>query len=530
MAEAHRGTWLPFYASLCPFIDNFSLFLGVAFALFASSQFNIVLVLTPSRSSSFSHIPDALYYTARTMVNFGTSGWRGVIGRDITFRKVRIVTQALLDTMRSQGPVDRPFLIGYDTRMLSEKFATTAAKILTSNGALVETVSRDCPSPVLADAVRRRSAAAGLMFTGSHNAPEYNGLKIYTKDGNLAPTEFTNPIEVRYKKLEKSWDDIFLPDGRLHSEHDPKPAYLEQLQGLIDWEAIRRSGLRIVVDPLYGSTREYLDHILLENSLDATIIHNTRDPFFGGYAPNCSSVNLGRLRDMMRRKNAHLGLATDGDGDRFGILDHGAKMCDSSHLIALILDYLARRRGLKGGVGRSLATSNLIDAVALDVIETPVGFKSFGPMLIDGTLEFAGEESAGLAWAKHLPERDGLLACLLTVEMVAVEGKSISGLVHELEERVGHYFFRRTQLPLTEGRRKVLERRRRKDWTELGGRKVVAVDRRDGLKLTLEGGAWLLIRIAGTEKKFRLYAEGRTGEEMRQLMHQARQMFTNRRL
>lgn len=468
------------------------------------------------------------------MVHFGTSGWRGVIGRDITFRKVRIVTQALLDVLRSKEPVEGPFLIGYDTRMLSEKFAATAAKILTSNGVSVETAARDCPSPVLAHAVRRRAATAGLMFTGSHNAPEYNGLKIYTKDGILAPSDYTAPIEVRYRELETDWDDIFLPDCRLHTEHDPKPAYLEQLQGLIDWEAIRQSGLRLVVDPLYGSTREYLDHILLENSLDATIIHNTRDPFFGGYAPNCSSVNLGRLRDVMRRKGAHLGLATDGDGDRFGILDHGAKMCDSSHLIALILDYLAGRRGLKGGVGRSMATSRLIDAVArshgLEVVETPVGFKSFGPMLVGGTLEFAGEESAGLAWAKHLPERDGLLACLLTVEMAAVEGKTVSELLHTLEERVGHYFFRRTQLPLTEARRELLERRRGQEWTKLGGRPIIDVDRRDGLKLTFEGGAWLLIREAGTEKKFRLYAEGRTGEEMRQLMHQARKMFTNRRL
>jgi len=475
-----------------------------------------------------------LYYTAPLMVHFGTSGWRGVIGRDITFRKVRIVTQAVLDTLRARKPLEGPFLIGYDTRMLSEKFAATAAKVLTSNGVSVETVARDCPSPVLASAVRRRGAIAGLMFTGSHNAPEYNGLKIYTADGNLAPEDFTVPIEARYRELETGWDDVFLPDCRRHTEHDPQPAYLEQLQALIDWEAIRDSGLRLVVDPLFGSTREYLDHILLENSLDASIIHNTRDPFFGGYAPNCSSVNLGRLRDVMRRTGAHLGLATDGDGDRFGILDHGARMCDSSHLIALILDYLARRRGLKGGVGRSLATSTLIDAVAgehgLNVIETPVGFKSFGPMLVDGTLEFAGEESAGLAWAKHLPERDGLLACLLTVEMAAVEGKTIFELIHALEDRVGHYFFRRTQLPLTAGRRELFERTRNRDWTDLGGRPIIGVDRRDGLKLTFEGGAWLLIREAGTEKKFRLYAEGRTGEEMRQLMHQARQMLSDRRL
>lgn len=467
------------------------------------------------------------------MVHFGTSGWRGIIGRDITFRKVRIVTQALLDTLREAGPTEGPFLIGFDTRMLSEKFASTAADVLTSAGFPVKMVSRDCPSPVLAMAVRRRGAAAGLMFTGSHNAPEYNGLKIYTRDGILAPQAFTRPIEARYEQLEREWEDIFIPDSRLLGEFDPKPDYLAHLQELINWDAIRASGLKLAVDPLYGSTREYLDHILLENSVEATIIHNTRDPFFGGYAPNCSSANLGRLRDVMRRQSAQLGLATDGDGDRFGILDQGARMCDSSQLIALILDYLARRRGLAGPVGRSLATSTLIDAVARDhglkVIETEVGFKSFGPMLVDGTLEFAGEESAGLAWARHLPERDGLLACLLTVEMVAVEGKSVFELHHALGERVGQFFFRRIQVPLTENRRVLLERQREREWTELGGHPVIDVDRRDGLKLTIEGGGWLLVRVAGTEKKFRLYAEGRTGEEMREMMHAARKMLTHGR-
>ncbi len=468
------------------------------------------------------------------MVHFGTSGWRGVIGRDITFKKVRIVTQAFLDTLRAEGPVERPILIGYDTRMLSEKFAATAARLLTSEGVEVRIVARDCPSPVLSHAVRELEAAAGLMFTGSHNSPEYNGLKIYTSDGILAPTASTDPIETRYRKLEKKWDDVFLPDARLQSEFDPKPTYLEQLQGLIDWNAVGKSGIRIVVDPLFGSTREYLDHILLENSLDATIIHNTRDPFFGGYAPNCSSANLGRLRDVMRRTDAHLGLATDGDGDRFGILDHGARMCQSSHLIAMILDHLVRHRGFSGAVGRSLATSRLIDAVAahhgLEVIETEVGFKSFGPLLVDGTLEFAGEESAGLAWARHLPERDGLLACLLAVEVAAIEGRTMVEIFEELSDRVGHYHFRRIQLPVTEARRAMLKRRRAQKWKTLDGSPVVEVDRKDGLKLTLENGSWLLIREAGTEKKFRVYVEGRTAQEQRRLMHLARQMFTNRRL
>lgn len=469
------------------------------------------------------------------MVRFGSSGWRGVIGREITFRKVRILTHSLVDSLRkSEQDRDLLFVIGYDTRMLSEKFAATAAEILSSRGQRVLVTARDIPTPVLAHAVREEKAAAGLMFTGSHNPPEYNGVKLYTSDGIPAPESFTQPIEKGYLSLEKDWDDIFLPRADLLEEFNPKNSYLDRLQELIDWDIIRKAGLKLVVDPLYGSTREYLDHILLENHLDATLIHNARDPFFGGYAPNCSSENLTRLREIMRREKAHLGLATDGDGDRFGILDQGARLCDSSHLIALILDYLVRRRDLHGAIGRSLATSRLIDAVAethgLELLEGGIGFKHFGPLLNDGTLEFAGEESAGLAWARHLPERDGLLACLLTVEMVAREGKSLHAQLASLAERVGHYYFRRTQLPATEERRRLLGLRREQEWKEIDGRKVRKVDRREGLKLVFDGDAWLLIREASTEPKIRLYAEGRSAAEMRELMHQAKRLFTNWRI
>jgi phosphoglucomutase len=468
------------------------------------------------------------------MVHFGTSGWRGIIGRGITFRKVRMVTQACLETLRDDGPAPELMVVGYDTRMLSEKFAQTAAQLLAANGVRVELAPRDVPSPVVSSAVIDRGASAGMMFTGSHNQPEYNGLKLYTGDGILAPKAVTDRIEERYEAIAAGWDDTFLPQPELVAAHDPKPHYLDCVQQLIDWKSIRSSGIRLVVDPLFGATREYLDHILLENDIPATVIHNTRDPFFGGYAPDCTSANLSRLRDVMRSSGAHLGLATDGDGDRFGILDQGARMNDSSQAIALVLDYLARRRGLSGGVGRSLATSRLIDAVAsshgLEVLETGVGFKNFGPLLVDGTLEFAGEESAGLAWSRHLPERDGVLACLLITELVAVEGKTLLELNQELSARVGTYAFRRTQIPLTENARQMLERRLEQEIREVEGRKVVDVDRRDGLKLTFEGGSWILARLSGTEPKIRLYAEGNSSEEMRHLMHLARRFFTNWRV
>ncbi len=467
------------------------------------------------------------------MVRFGTSGWRGIIGREVTFRRARIVVQAMIETLRAEKGSVQSIVVGFDTRLLSEKFAATATQLIASNGISAEIVPRDVPSPVISSMVLERSAAAGITFTGSHNPPEYGGLKIYTSDGILAPEEFTDRVEKRFAELEEGWEDTFLPRAELIESHDPKPAYLQRLQDLIDWEAIRSSGLKLVVDPLFGSAREYLDHILLENEVAVDVIHNTRDPYFGGYAPDCTSENLSRLRDVMRRTGAGLGLSTDGDGDRFGILDHGARMCDSSQTIALVLDYLARRRGLKGGVGYTIATSGLVNAVArthgLELIETAVGFKNFGPLLVDGTLEFAGEESAGLAWNKHLPERDGVLACLLAAEMVAVEGKSMAELGLELTARVGVFSFRRTQIPLTDRTREIYERRLGQKWNDVNGFKVIDVDRRDGLKLIFEGGSWILIRIAGTEPKIRLYAEGRSSDQRRHLMHLARQIFSQRR-
>jgi phosphoglucomutase len=468
------------------------------------------------------------------MVQFGTSGWRGIIGRDVTFRKVRVVTRAIVDTLREEPQPPHLIMVGHDTRLLSERFARTAAQLIASTGVRAELSPRDIPSPVLSSAVIERRAAAGITFTGSHNPPEYNGLKLYTREGYLAPRSVTDRVEARYRALVPDYEDIVLPRPDLVSSFDPKPEYLRRLQELIDWGAIRASGLRLVVDPLFGCTREYLDHILLENDVPITVIRNTRDPYFGGYAPDCTSENLSRLRDVMRRTGANLGLATDGDGDRFGVLDQGARLNDSSQAIALILDYLARRRGLKGRVGRSLATSTLIDAVArshsLEVLETGVGFKNVGPLLADGTLEFAGEESAGLAWSRHLPERDGVLACLLVTEMVAVEGKSLLELNHDLTARVGTFAFRRTQIPLTGRNHQLLARRIAQEWRQVDGRRVVVVDRRDGLKLTFENGGWILIRESGTEAKIRLYAEGRSLEEMRHLMHLARRLFTNWRL
>ncbi len=468
------------------------------------------------------------------MVHFGTAGWRGIVGQELTFRKIRLVIQAIIDVLHEERPEAKLILVGFDTRMLSEKFARSAAQVVAGNGLEARLPARDIPAPALSSAILELGADAGILFTASHNPPEYNGLKYYTAHGTLAPKDTTDRIERRYAELEPAFDDVFIPRPDLLGTFCPKPAYLDRLQKLIDWDAIRAAGLSVAVDPLYGTTREYLDHILLENGVRVSVIHNTRDPFFGGYAPECTSANLTRLRDLMRQTGADLGLSTDGDGDRFGILDQGARLKDSSIIIGLLLDYLARRRGLQGRVGRTLATSHLVDAVAhahgMDVIETPVGFKNFGPLFLEDRLDFAAEESAGLGWRSYLPERDGTLACLLVLEMVSVEGQNLVALTQDLFRRVGTFYFRRHQVPLTRRLENLIERRREQKWHDIDGWKVVSTDRRDGLKLTFEGGGWILIRKAGTEPKVRIYAEGRTQEEMRTLMHLAKKVLTNWRI
>ncbi len=279
------------------------------------------------------------------MVHFGTSGWRGIIGRELTFRRVRIVVQAMIETLREAGDPVELIVIGFDTRLLSEKFAKTAAQLIASNRISAELAPRDVPSPVVASMVLERSAAAGITFTGSHNPPEYNGLKIYTADGILAAQKFTDRVEKIFDRLEKTYDDTFVPRRRACRRRTIRnPRTSSDFRRLIDWEAIRAPASRwwsIPCTAARASTSTTSCSRTRSRSKSSTA---PATPTSAAMRPDCTSENLSRLRDVMRRTGADLGLSTDGDGDRFGILDHGARMCDSSTALAVILDYLARRR------------------------------------------------------------------------------------------------------------------------------------------------------------------------------------------
>ncbi len=462
------------------------------------------------------------------MIHFGTSGWRGIVGQDFTFRNVRLVLEATVAVLRRRGRLDH-VLVSYDTRLLSEKFAREATAVFTHHGVAVTMSERDLPSPCLAYAVREREADLGVMFTASHNPAEYNGVKLYTRDGTLFPRELTDPIEDEAGKLAERFQDFFVPQHQLAGTAALAEGYLASLERDIDWDAIRTSGLVVAVDPLFGSAREFLDRILLAHGVTTHVVHATKDPYFGGYAPECTPSNLAGLREKVRESRANLGLATDGDADRFGVLDGACRAISPNLAIALLVEYLLRRRGVRAGVGRTLATTRLVDRAAeangCELVETPVGFHHFGPLMLQGRIGVATEESAGLGVAAHLPERDGIYAALLLAEMVAVEGATLAELVRRLFARYGTLVSRRVQLPWRERYRAALAVLQKRKYAELAGQRVRRVERRDGVLLELADGGWVLIRPAGTEPKLRIYAEATSSRQLRALARESRRLL-----
>lgn len=464
------------------------------------------------------------------MIHLSTSGWRGVVGQELTFRNVRLLLEATVRVVRRHGQAGE-IVVSYDTRLLSEKFAQEAVSVFTHHGFPTVLSERDLPSPCLAWAVRERGGLLGVTFTASHNPAEYNGVKLYSKEGAPAPLELCQEIQGEALALEGEVEPFYVPQRELRRREPLTDGYLGALGRFVDWEAVRASGMKVAVDPLYGTSREFLDRVLLAHGVPTVAVHGTKDPYFGGYAPECTPANLEGLRELVRTSGAHLGLATDGDADRFGVVNHACRAVPPSTAIALLVDYLVRRRGLPGGVARTTGTTRLVDRIARanrrELVETPVGFHFLAQEMLSGRVGVAVEESAGLGVSAHLPERDGILAALLTAEMVAVEGATLPDLVRRLYDRYGALFFRRVQLPWTEKNRNAFKKLLRQRRIELGGVVVQRIEVADGLLLGVAGDAWVLFRQATTEPRLRLYAEAASTGQLRALLRDARRLLRN---
>ena len=472
-------------------------------------------------------------------IRFGTDGWRAVMCEDFTFPNVRVVVQAIADYLNETSLAGKGVVVAYDARFLSERFAQEAASVLVANGINVWVTSRDTPTPVAAYAVVHGKRAGAVMFTASHNPPEYNGVKWIAEYGGPAMPDVTSEIERHIAKVEATGGvertgaagggravDGTIPTASITS-FDPMGDYVDHVSRLVDLDAIRRGGLRIVYDPMYASGRGYLDRIL--QSRHVVVINHRRDPLFGGGSPDPSEQRLKDLASKMREIGANLGLATDGDADRFGVIDEDGTFLSPNQVISLLVAHLARNRGMKGVAVRTAATSHMVDAVAracgLEVRETPVGFKYISAEMRRAKVVIGGEESGGLSIGGHVPEKDGILACLLVAEMRAFTGRPLKETLRALVDEVGPFYSQRVDLHV-EGpaREKIVGMLCDSPPCKVAGAPVSRVSTVDGVKIELADGGWFLVRASGTEPVVRIYAEAPSKERLSAILDSARRI------
>ncbi len=454
------------------------------------------------------------------MIKFGTSGWRAIIADEFIFAAVRRVSQAIANYLKANN-ANRQIIIGYDTRFMAEVFAAEAANLFAVEGFEPWLCDRATPTPAISYAIRTRGAAGAINFTASHNPPQYCGMKFSTADGAPALPEVTEAIEAEIVRLEGG-DFAATASSDAVKSLSLVEDYLQDLATKVDLQAIASAGVRVAYDPLWGTGRGYLDKALKDAGAEVLMIHDWRDVYFGGRSPEPDIEQLEELKQEVLNRGFHLGLSTDGDGDRFGILDRDGSFISPNQVITLLADYLAESRGWTDAVGRSIATTGMVDRVCakrgIEVIETPVGFKYIGQLIDENKIYLGGEESAGLSIRGHIPEKDGILACLLVAEMVAKRGTTIAEMLENIYREVGKLESGRIGVRLTPELQQRLPEKLANAPADFDGRRVKEINRSDGVKFILENGSWILMRPSGTEPLVRVYAEAEDERELEVLL------------
>lgn len=462
-------------------------------------------------------------------IEFGTSGWRGILGEEFTLERVRVVVQAIADYLQSKGLKEKGLIVGHDSRFMGEWYSKEAVKILAANNIKTYLMHRETPTPVISYEILKKGTGGAINFTASHNPPEYNGLKFSPSWGGPALPETTSWIAKRANELlgQFAFREEFSFD-KLEKEGiveilDPRKEYLEAIKEKIDFKVIASSQMKVIIDPMFGTARGYLDSVLEEEGLKCKVIHDFRDPYFGGNAPDPMEKNLREMVTWLKEdKKLALGIATDGDADRFGIVDKDGVFIVPNLILAVVYNYLIKYKGMKGGVGKSYATTHLLDRIArknnLPVYETPVGFKYIGELLSKREIVLGGEESAGMSIIDHVPEKDGILACLLVLEMVANRKLTVTDLVKEVFSEVGPLYSERKNFLVTNELKNSFKQKIHNLPSSFAGLKVVDKKEIDGIKIYLEKDSWLLFRESGTEPVIRIYAEAEDPKKLAELM------------
>src|SRR5688572_14901629 len=472
-----------------------------------------------------------------SVINFGTSGWRGFIARDFTFSNVRLAAQGialyLKDELAREGSAiagRKPAgIIGHDTRFRGREFSLAVAGVLAEAGLTPLLCERDAPTPVISYTIRDRKAIGGINMTASHNPAEWQGLKFSTSNGAPATPEVTRQIEANVAALlAQNWSMKPAVIGTFECKTiDPQPAYFKQLKKLIDFGAIRKAKLKVAVELMYGTGRGYLDMLLESAGARVTVFHNEPNPLFGGHHPEPNAEGMAEVSRFVRSGQAQLGLGLDGDADRFGIVDQDGSWLTPNQILALALYHLKKNRKWTGAVVRTVPTSHQVDAVAellgVKVHETPVGFKYIGALMESEPIIVGGEESGGLSVKGHVPEKDGILACLLMAELVAMEKKSLGKILKQLEKKTGAFHTDRLNVKVRD--KGALLAKLGSGLTSIGSFPVEKFIDTDGYKFLLPNREWVAFRASGTEPLIRCYIEAKSASQLKRLRSECEKLL-----
>jgi phosphomannomutase len=463
--------------------------------------------------------------TTANPIKFGTDGWRGIIADTFTFENVRRAAQATAAYFKTVEGREPGVLVGFDVRFQSKAFARAAAEVIAANGFRVLLLDRPYPTPYVSFEVRRRQLVGGIMITASHNPPAFNGFKVKAHFGGSATPEMTAKIEahlsgaVELPRPNPQGSESGPAIETIAPEHD----YFDHLKSLLDWDRIAKSRLKVVVDSMHGCGGYILEDLLRNTSATVQTIRGNPDPLFGGIYPEPMMPQLEPLGELVRRSKSHVGLATDGDADRLGIVDENGEYVNTLQTLSLLLLHVYRNKGWRGAVARTFSQSLLIPRIAqkfgLELYEVPIGFKNIGELMLQNDILIGGEESGGIGLSRHLPERDGIFINLLFLDLLATSGKTCTELIHDMWKEFGefHYDRRDLHVPIATGNA-VVDQWKNAPPDTFAGRRVQEVAKLDGSKVFLENDSWILFRQSGTEPLLRVYCEAPTRAAVAEIM------------
>ena len=453
------------------------------------------------------------------MIKFGTGGWRAIIADEFTKENIRLLTAGLCVLMEQEGHGGAEICLGYDRRFLSKESMFWAAEVLAGYGFRPYVINRSVPTPLVMFTVKQRKVPYGMAVTASHNPAIYNGIKIFVAGGRDADQSVTKKIEAEIEKLTPA-DVKSIPyekalrAGIIREEY-PFNEYIDSILDLVDVEKIKESRLRIAIDPMYGVGNNSLRTILLTCRCDVDVIREQHDTLFGGRMPAPSAEAQRLLSVYVTEHRCHLGIATDGDADRLGVIDENGNYLHANVLLVILYYYLLKYRGWQGPCVRNCSTTHLLDRVAMDFgeecYEVPVGFKHVSGKMLETHAVIGGESSGGMAIRGHIQGKDGIYAATLLVEMLAVTGKSVAEMYNEILRQYGRLYFREENLETTPENKQKLQRLvfEEKKLPEFS-QKIAKVSYADGCKVYFEDGSWSICRFSGTEPLLRFAAEGNT--------------------